>query len=224
MSTFEPADLPGIGVVIEEVVGCAENILLGAGTEMDIGSFRKTGSGVFGFEGREFVGDGLEAVVFLWAESDFVGEDEESPQPPVLPWDLDQAPQSWKAACFSVSYFLSQDVEKRDIYSDGSTSGVSALLGGFVDEHIREVGYDRFPNHGTIIACSRVIWSDEATFEVRKSGMVWVTWRVDEKRCANLDAYRVPAFRLGGGGKYFKNTRTQQRVLHKFKVKAFGIQ
>jgi hypothetical protein len=28
----------------------------------------------------------------------------------------------------------------------------------------------------------KVIWSDEAIFEVGKSGRIWVTWRVDEKR------------------------------------------
>ena len=29
----------------------------------------------------------------------------------------------------------------------------------------------------------KVIWSDKATFEVGKSGRIWVTWQVDEKCC-----------------------------------------
>ena len=31
----------------------------------------------------------------------------------------------------------------------------------------------------------KVIWSDEATFEVGKCGRIWVTRRIDEKRCTN---------------------------------------
>jgi len=31
----------------------------------------------------------------------------------------------------------------------------------------------------------KVIWSDEATFETGKSGRIWVTRHVDEKRCTN---------------------------------------
>ncbi len=31
----------------------------------------------------------------------------------------------------------------------------------------------------------KVIWSDEATFETGKSGRIWVTRRVNEKRCSN---------------------------------------
>jgi hypothetical protein len=31
----------------------------------------------------------------------------------------------------------------------------------------------------------KVVWSDEATFEVGKCGRIWVTRRVDEKRCTN---------------------------------------
>ena len=31
----------------------------------------------------------------------------------------------------------------------------------------------------------KVIWSDEATFEVGKCGRILITWRVDEKRCTN---------------------------------------
>jgi len=31
----------------------------------------------------------------------------------------------------------------------------------------------------------KVIWSDEATFETGKTGRIWVTRRVNEKRCTN---------------------------------------
>ena len=42
----------------------------------------------------------------------------------------------------------------------------------------------------------RVIWSDEAIFEVGKCGRVWVTRRVDEKRCTNCiqSVYRSGRF------------------------------
>jgi hypothetical protein len=42
----------------------------------------------------------------------------------------------------------------------------------------------------------KVIWSDEATFEVGKSGRIWITWRVDEKRCSSCirSVYRSGRF------------------------------
>ena len=42
----------------------------------------------------------------------------------------------------------------------------------------------------------KVIWSDEATFEVGKVGRIWVTHRVDEKRCTDCmrSVYRSGRF------------------------------
>ena len=43
-----------------------------------------------------------------------------------------------------------------------------------------------------------VIWSDKATFEVGKSGRIWVTRRVDEKRCTDCmrSIYRSGRFSI----------------------------
>ena len=42
----------------------------------------------------------------------------------------------------------------------------------------------------------KVVWSDEATFEARKCGRIWVTRRVDEKRCTSCirSVYRSGRF------------------------------
>jgi hypothetical protein len=42
----------------------------------------------------------------------------------------------------------------------------------------------------------KVIWSDEATFDIGKDCRVWVTQRVDEKRCPDCikSVYRLGRF------------------------------